>query len=146
MSNIKREELALAISDYVLINETPVGTKMYPEDLKITLGSLLSPKDLIAIMQLIDQYSQGKVDEAVEPLNRILEKLNTEKCPVCTEYMIDDDLNICEACNNGVHEWCTGYTYDGDGEYPAESACAICKTCFDKSKAQLADIKEVRSE
>lgn len=82
------------------------------------------------------------IKQEVEPYKTMLEKLGTEKCPHCKNFMIDDDMNICESCNYGVHEWCTGYTYDGDGEYPAESAYAICKDCFDK--AELKASQEMR--
>jgi len=70
------------------------------------------------------------VDGVKKPLTDMLDKLGVEKCPVCSEHLIDDDMNICENCDYGVHEWCTGYTYNGDGEYPSESAYAICKTCY----------------
>lgn len=70
------------------------------------------------------------------PLIRMLDKLGVEKCPICNEHMIDDDANICESCNYGVHEHCTGYKYDGDGEYPFESAYAICKNCWKQEESK----------
>lgn len=48
------------LRNIALDNSTPVGTKMYPEDLKVTLGSLLSDTDFDSIKQVVDKYVIGR--------------------------------------------------------------------------------------
>lgn len=66
---------------------------------------------------------------AVKDRDRILEKYGTSKCDECGAWAHDDDLAFCENCPRAFHEGCAGHTYDGDGEYPSESAYALCKRC-----------------
>lgn len=55
------EKLRSKLESYVLINETPVGTKVFPEDLQLRLDSLLSQGDFDALMQLIRQDRERAV-------------------------------------------------------------------------------------
>lgn len=53
-------ELRERLKSYRLLNETPVGTKMYPADIDLHLGDLLSEKDIDALMSL---FTEGMVKE-----------------------------------------------------------------------------------
>ena len=52
-NNPHDEELREQIKNYKVINETPVGTKLYPEDLDIRLHNLLSEKDIDNLLGII---------------------------------------------------------------------------------------------
>lgn len=89
--------------------------------------------------KLIHKVFNEKIDEAREPLVRILDKADYWKCIECKEYYHDEDMVFCEVCDNnneesGMHEWCAGYMYAGYGEYPDESAYALCKEHSKKVK------------
>lgn len=95
-------------------------------------------------IDLINTQKKLYAESVKETLIKMLDALGVEKCPVCSEHLIDDDMNICENCNYGVHEWCTGYTYKGDGEYPAESAYAICKSCYKQDALRVEQRQRVK--
>lgn len=85
---------------------------------------------------------QRMLVEAREPLVHILEKSGYQKCIECKDYYHDDDMVFCEVCDSlnedsGMHEWCAGHTYDGDGEYPSENAYALCKKHSERAEQQL---------
>jgi hypothetical protein len=81
--------------------------------------------DILALIKARDEQREREVAD----LTRILDKYGTSKCDECHEYMHDDDTSFCERCPNAFHEGCAGYTYDGEGEYPSESAYALCTRC-----------------
>ena len=61
-------------------------------------------------------------------------------CSTCGRLIEPTTEWICERCDNIFHEDCAGYSYDGEGEYPSESAYALCKKC--DAKAQLTPTPE----
>ena len=90
-----------------------------------------APKWADEMLHLIKQYGL----EQRKPLEKILEKNGYQKCIECNDYYDDDDMTFCQACDDlgedsGMHEWCAGYSFDGSGEYPDESAYSICKKHF----------------
>lgn len=66
---------------------------------------------------------------ARKPLEKILDEQGWNRCEDCNDFMPTNDECICENCDAMFHEGCAGYVYNGDGEYPSESAYAICKRC-----------------
>ena len=108
------------------IEENALGNGYYFINFNGFEEAEISESTLDELLKHIVSYAEDRE----KPLKAMLDKLGVEKCPVCAEHLIDDDMNVCEKCNYGVHEWCTGYTYEGDGEYPDESAYAICKNCY----------------
>lgn len=94
------------------------------------------PEQFNSMMKELTQFVMASRkaygEQAREPLVRILEKADYQKCTECGDFYHDDDMTFCEPCDDagaesGMHEWCAGYIYNGDGEYPAESAYALCK-------------------
>lgn len=57
----------------------------------------------------------------------MLDDLGVNRCDECKDFLPTNDECLCENCDSMFHEGCAGYVYKGDGEYPAESAYALCK-------------------
>jgi hypothetical protein len=75
------------------------------------------------------QQERDDLNDKITSYTKILDSLGVDKCHTCGDYMADNDMVYCENCPIMMHESCAGHTYDGDGEYPSESAYALCQDC-----------------
>lgn len=72
-----------------------------------------------------EAYTRGEVIEMVG---------EEYDCTTCHRLIIPTREWMCENCDAIFHEGCEGYSYSGDGEYPSESAYALCKSCYTPKK------------
>lgn len=61
-------------------------------------------------------------------------------CSTCDRLIQPTREWCCENCDAIFHEGCEGYSYSGEGEYPDESAYALCKKCYKPDPSKGYDI------
>jgi len=131
------EELDILFNKTINAKQIAVTTAASSEDLfsseeVVEASNKLLDRYRVEFKSAIKARDQRIAFEARKPLEEILDEQGWNRCDECNDFLPINDECLCENCDAMFHEGCAGYTYDGDGEYPSESAYAICKKCFNE--------------